>query len=154
VTQSLPPPQALASATFRGWGEVTTAWTHAAERWWATVLEWATDECAYSGVNQTTAYANVDETMLLRGEFYRVDAPVKGLISSACVTITRTTDATLAKRPAPAVATPHQVPLLLITLHPGGDVGPGGYRGAVIDVATGQAVADSLYVYVATSTTP
>ena len=55
VTQGAPPPQDLAAATFRGWGELTMAWVSAAGRWWNTILEWAYDECAYTGVNQTAA---------------------------------------------------------------------------------------------------
>jgi hypothetical protein len=159
VTQKVPPPQDLVAATSRGWGELTTTWIRVAGQWWATILEWATDECAYSGVNQTTAYADVDETTLLRGEFYRFDPAATAatpLISSTCVTIEKTTDAALAKRPAPAanLAAPIQRPVLLITIRPGGDVVPGGYRGEVVDVATGASVAESLYVFVATDTTP
>ena len=55
VTQGAPPPQDLAVATVQGWGQLTMAWVDAAERWWNTIVEWAYDECAYTGVNQTAA---------------------------------------------------------------------------------------------------
>jgi hypothetical protein len=170
VTPGAPPPQDLAAATFRGWGELTTAWISVAERWWFTILEWATDECAYTGVNQTAAFANVDTATQLRGEFYRADDPSKALIFDTCVTIARTTDAALAQGAAQfanvggananaaaananAGAANADV-LLLVTIQPGFGVGPGGYRGAVVDKITGAPLAESLYVYVATDSTP
>ena len=108
VTQSapLPPPQDLAAATFRGWGELTSAWIKAATRWWFTIVEWAVDECAYTGVNQTTAYADVDATAPLVGRFYRVDDPARTLIADTCVTIGQTTDAALASGSPPSAANP------------------------------------------------
>jgi hypothetical protein len=161
VSPSAPPPQDLAAATFRGWGELTSAWIEAATRWWFTILEWAVDECAYTGVNQTTAYANVDATTPLCGRFYRVDDPSRTLIADTCVTIGQTTDAALAQGAAPSAvnpvpnasaAAPTGAAVLVVTIRPGPGVTPGGYRGTVVNVATGAPVAESLYVYFATAT--
>jgi len=156
VTQSPPPPQDLAAATFRGWGELSRAWIDAAQRWWFTILEWAVDECEYTGVNQTTAYAIVNQGTQLRGDFHRVDDPSRTRIADTCVTIGQSTDAALAKvaAPTPNAAAPGGAVLLVVTIRPSATVGPGGYRGSVVDVSTGATVADSLYIYVATDSTP
>jgi hypothetical protein len=167
MTQGVPPPQDLAAATFRGWGELSMAWRRAAQRWWFTILEWAVDECAYSGVNQTTAYANVDAATPLRAEFHRAIDRSKTLIADTCVKIGRTTDAALAAGGAPSVpasstpasntpassAAPQQPVVLLVTIRPHLDVTPGGYRGRVVNASTGAVVADSLYILVATTPT-
>ena len=154
MNQPLPPPQDLAAATFRGWGELTTAWMDAAQRWWFTILEWAVDECSYTGVNQTAAYAVVSQTAQLRGAFHRVDDPSRTLIADTCVTIGQTTDEALAKVAAPntKAAAPDGAVLLVVTIRPSTTVGPGEYRGNVVDLSTGAIVADSLYIYVATDT--
>ena len=153
MTSSLPPPQDLAAAAFQGWGQITTAWLQAAERWWATILEWAYDECAYTGVNQTTAYAQVDDATPLRAEFHRATDASRTLIASTCVTVGRSTDAALATGapPHPGAGKPGAPALLVVTINPSGSVAPGGYRGRVLDGATGAVVADSLYILVATT---
>ncbi|MET0902314.1 MAG: hypothetical protein ABWZ52_03660 [Acidimicrobiales bacterium] len=154
MTQSAPPPQDLAVATVRGWGQLTTAWVGAAGRWWNTILEWAYDECAYTGVNQTAAWAKVDDTMTLRGEFYSVADSTQSLIPSTCVKIGRTTDEALATGAAPKafVGASDGCAVLVVSIRPGGVVKPGGYRGKVVDDSNGAAVAESLFVFVATTT--
>jgi hypothetical protein len=164
MTQGVPPPQDLAAATFRGWGELTTAWMDAAQRWWFTILEWAVDECAYTGVNQTTAYADVDPATPLRAEFHRATDKSQTVIAHTCVRIGRTTDAALAAGGAPSVPTssaaaanapanpaaPEPV-VLLVTIRPDENVALGGYRGkVVVDKPNGAVVADNLYILVAT----
>jgi hypothetical protein len=153
TASALPPPQDLAAATVQGWGRVTSAWLEAAEHWWLTILEWAFDECAYTGPNQTCAYAIVDEETPLRAEFYRTDGNGTALIPPTCVRIGRTTDEALAKMGAPpsASAAPAGAVVLLVTLRPGPHVPPGGYRGRVLDDSTGAPVAENLFVYVATT---
>ena len=118
-----------------------------------TILEWAFDECAYTGPNQTCAYAVVDEATPLRAEFYRADDLGKVLIPPTCVTIGRTTDEALAKMGAPpsASAAPAGAVVLVVTLRPGPHVHPGGHRGRVLDASTGAPVAENLFVYVATT---
>ena len=156
MTPSPPPPQDLAAATFHGWGEFTTAWIDAATKWWFTILEWAVDECAYTGVNQTTSYAKVSKSTRLRGDFYRVDDASRGCIAATCVSIGHATDEALAKVAAPnrTAAPPKGSVLLVVTIRPGGEVRPGGYRGDVINASNGKKVAESLYIYVATDATP
>jgi hypothetical protein len=153
VTPSLPPPQDLAKATFQGWGQVTTAWLQAAERWWATILEWAYDECSYTGVNQTTAYANVDPSTPLRGDFHRATDQGKAPIPVTCISVVRSTDAALVAGapPHPNPGGPNAASLLVVTINPSAGVAPGGYCGRVLDDATGAVVADSLFVLVATT---
>jgi hypothetical protein len=167
MSQGVVPPQDLAAATFQAWGELTTAWMGAAQRWWFTILEWAVDECAYTGVNQTTAYAAVDPATPLRAEFHRATDKSQTLIADTCVRIGRTSDAALAAGGAPSVpasstyapSTPavnagaQEPVVLLVTIRPNPGTELGGYRGKVVNAATGATVADSLYIYVATTPT-
>ena len=168
MTNGAPPPQDLAAATFQGWGELTMAWMAAAQRWWFTILEWAVDECAYTGVNQTTAYAKVDPATPLRAEFHRATDKQKTLIADTCVMIGRTTDAALVAGGAPAAIVantpaantaatnaPGPEPVvLLVTIRPKPGIELGGYQGRVVDAATGAVVADNLYILAATASTP
>ena len=127
----------------------------AAGRWWNTILEWAYDESAYTGINQTAAWAKVDDTIPLRGEFFSVADETQTPIPSTCVKIGRTTDEALATSGAPNafVGAPDGCVVLLISIRPGGVVKPGGYRGkVVVDDANGDPVAESLFVFVATTT--
>ena len=78
----------------------------------------------------------------------------KALIPSTCVNIGRTTDEALATGAAPNAylgAADGRV-VLLITIRPGGVLKPGGYRGRVVDATNGAPVAESLFVFVATTT--
>jgi hypothetical protein len=153
VTPGAPPPQDLAATAFKGWGELTMAWLAAAERVWTTILEWAYDECAYTGVNQTTAYAQVDPSANLQGEFHRATDPQKAVLAPTCVTVGRTTDEALATGAPPSTTTlaAGEPAVLVVTIRPSPAVPTGGYCGRVVDVATGAVVADALYVYVATT---
>ena len=169
MTKSAPsPPQDLLAATFQGWGELTMAWGDAARRWWFTILEWAVDECAYTGATQTSAYPTVpiDASTPLRAEFHRATDPSKTLLAATCVRIGKTTDAALRAGGAPQVPRwtpaanapaarggPTDPPVLLVTIRPTPTVELGGYCGTVVydkPDGTTQLVADNLYIYVAT----
>ena len=128
----------------------------AAEKWWFTILEWAIDECAYTGVNQTATYAIVDQSMKLRGEFHRVgDNPTN--CHRWHVRHHRAGDRRGARQdaaPEPKATAPAGTVLLVVTIKPGNGVGPGGYRGKVVDASTGKTLAKSLFIYVATDAMP